>query len=178
MSACSEYPPGFGAITGTSSNETLGQTFKNQLTGFMWSKISVGQENRGYWKDRIKIPLREIVVNILDFSLLKISIAVLFLLIFMFLYAAPNDLWPTGPWGVYEGNHGPWRGHWFRFLRYKPPIYIVNKTLWWIFELQFIAIPLSAGGLLLNWKLKRVILLVLQSFFFGVLMNNFYWLID
>ena len=130
-------------------------------------------------KDRIKILSRNIIIDILDFSLLKISLAVLFLLIFMYWYADSKDLWPTGPWGDYEGNHGPWRGHWLWFLQvYDAPLYILYRTLWWIFELQFITLLLAGGSLLLRRELKRVFLLGLHLVYLCILFYSYYWLID
>ena len=131
------------------------------------------------WINRIKTPFREIVVDILDFSLLKISVVVLFLLISMYWYADSNELWPAGPWGVYEGNHGPWRGRLLEFLgAYDSPLYIINKTLWWIFELEFIAILLAGGSLLFRRELKRALLLGLHMVYWSVLFYYYYWLID
>jgi hypothetical protein len=130
-------------------------------------------------KNRIKIPFKEIIIGILDFSLLKISIAVFFLLIFIYWYADSKDLWPTGPWGEYEGNHGPWRGRWLWFLQaYESPLYILNRTLWRVFELQFIALLLAGGGLLLRRALKRAFLLGLHLVNLYILFYSYYWLID
>jgi hypothetical protein len=82
--------------------------------------------NINKWADVI----RKIVLEILDITLLKLSLVVLALFFFMCWFADSKNLWPPGPWGVYEGNHGPSRGHWLRFLQaYDAPLYIINETL-------------------------------------------------
>lgn len=122
---------------------------------------------------------QKVILDILDFGSLKIYLAVLFLLFFMFWYADSNGLWPTGPWGVYEGNHGPWRGFLLGFLQLNnEPVYILRRTLTWIFELQLIALILAAASLLFRRTLNRIILLGLNSLYFNVLMYIYYWLID
>jgi hypothetical protein len=123
--------------------------------------------------------IRKFILGAHDIALLATSLAVLILLISLCWYADSNDLWPAGPWGEYEGNHGPWRARWLCNLQaYDAPLCIVNRTLWGIFELQLVAITLSAGGLLFSRKLNRVILLVLQFLYCSVLVYNYYWLID
>lgn len=123
--------------------------------------------------------VRGFILKAHDIALLTTSLAVLILLVFMCWYADSKDLWPTGPWGAYEGNHGPWRVRWLRVLQaYGGPLYIVNRTLWRIFELQFITTTISMVGLLFKPELNRVLLFIINFLFFLVLMENYYWLID
>jgi hypothetical protein len=127
--------------------------------------------------------VRKIVQFCLDFILLGISTAVCGLLIFMWIYAYSHNLIPKGEWGVNEGNHGPWRGRIIcffisPFLGYSLPVCVLRKILNWIFLLQFLSIPLSAGCLFIDRHLTWKILLVLNVIYFYALGYEYYWLID
>ena len=123
--------------------------------------------------------VREFILKAHDIALLTTSLAVLILFFFMCWFADLKDLWPPVPWGEYAGNHGPWRGHWLEFLgAYDAPLYIINKTLWRIFELQLIAILLAGGTLLFRRELKQAFLLGLHLVYLCVLFYYYYWLID
>ena len=119
------------------------------------------------------------VLNGIDFSLSIISLIVLGLFIFMVWYAHLTNLWPSGPWGSADGNHGPWHGFLLGFLgAYKAPKCVLEKTLLWIFSLQIIVIILTCLSLFLGRRRARSSLLMLNTFYFFVLIGKYGWLID
>ena len=123
--------------------------------------------------------IKKIFVLAFNVVILIVSILVLILFLFMVWYAASHRLWPSGPWGMNEGNHGPWRGFFLSFFHaHHAPLYIVEQTLMRIFALQFILILLVGASLFLEYRSKRLYLLFLNMIYFCVLMGEYFWLID
>jgi len=119
------------------------------------------------------------ILRLFDGSLLVAAIAVHILLVFIWGYAHQNNIIPDGPWGINEGNHGPWRGYVLAFLGYyNNPLYILRRTLNGVFQLQLIVVCLSVGCLLLKWQFARLMLLLLNSIYFIILLYTYHWLID
>jgi hypothetical protein len=129
-------------------------------------------------QQRLAQRIFDVILTILDFILFGLSITICTLLIFIWAYAYLYNLIPEGPWGVYDGNHGPWRGFLLDFINPQHPLNILRQTLTWIFFLQFFSLFLSAGCLVLECKRNRGILLLLNGMYFFALVNTYYWLID
>jgi len=122
---------------------------------------------------------RKLILDVHGLTLLALALIVLSLLLFMFYYAESNNLWPDGPWGINEGNHGPWRRILLNFLGvHDSPFYILGKTLNLIFQLQFVSVILAAGNLVIKRKFGWIMIFVLEAMFFYVLMAQYHWLID
>lgn len=122
---------------------------------------------------------RKDVLTGIDFLLGVTSFCVLVIFIFMVWYAHLTNLWPAGPWGLADGNHGPWHGFLLGFFgAVKAPAYILEKALLWIFSLQIIAILLTCLSLNFERQRTRSSLLILNTSYFFVLIGKYGWLID
>jgi len=93
--------------------------------------------------------------------------AVLHLLAAIWCLAIKGDYVPSGPWGIYEGNHGPWRH-----------LYDIRRLL----HLSFIALDLSilVGGVtfIFTKKFSAVIIVAAAVCTYVALLYSHYWLID
>jgi hypothetical protein len=122
---------------------------------------------------------RKLFLDVHGLTLLALALIVLSLLLFMFYCAESNNLWPNGPWGINEGNHGPWRRILLNFLGiHDSPFYILRKTLNLIFQLQFFSVFLAAGNLVIKRKFGWILVFVFEAAFLYVLLAQYYWLID
>lgn len=105
------------------------------------------------------------------FSLTWLATACLYfilpLLVTIWTFAATGGYIPDGPWGVNEGNHGPWRY-----------IYSLSNVLWRIFLLPMVSCSLSAIAWLIKpaWRSADIIIMSFLALY--LLGWSHYWLID
>lgn len=99
------------------------------------------------------------------------AIAILFFVVPMLatLWAlALRDGWvPTGPWGVYEGNHGPWRH-----------AYHLRKTLSFTLSLPAYAFLSAVVAGVVNSRTATFTLVGANLAVFTGVLGSHYWLID
>jgi len=89
------------------------------------------------------------------------------LLVTIWTLGIKGDFIPSGPWGVFEGNHGPWRG-----------IYDLRKLLYYTMHLPAASFILGFLSLILRaTKLAGIALLSSILTLFGLIASH-YWLID
>ncbi|MFQ5644471.1 MAG: hypothetical protein ACE5FQ_12360 [Thiogranum sp.] len=89
------------------------------------------------------------------------------LLVMAWTLAGLDGYLPDGPWGVKNGNHGPWR-----------PVPGLRHALWMVLSLPVVAGALGAMAWLARpaWRTAAVAALSVLAFY--LLMGSHYWLID
>ena len=102
---------------------------------------------------------------------LNLAIAGLFFLIPMlvtvwFLAIEGGNI-PSGPWGIYEGNHGPWRH-----------VYDLRKLLSYTIFVPICSFVLGLISLMLRATKLTGVILTASVLSFLLLMYSHYWLID
>jgi hypothetical protein len=124
--------------------------------------------------------MRDYKAQVYESTLAMLMTAVFILHVFMWCFAYYHNDMPTGVWGIYEGNHGPWRGTSLKLLYgYTHPLVVLRSTLSVILGLQFFAAAFSVGYLLLrNYRYRVLLLLPLNTLYFFVLIYQYVWLID
>jgi len=103
---------------------------------------------------------------------LNLAIAGLFFLIPMlgtvwFLAIEGGNMLPSGPWGIYEGNHGPWRH-----------VYDLRKLLSYTIFVPICSFVLGLISLILRATKLTGVILTASVLSFLLLMYSHYWLID
>ncbi len=74
---------------------------------------------------------------------------------------------PPGPWGIYEGNHGPWRH-----------VYDLRKLLGFTLFIPLVSSFCGFISLIVKPGRRAGILFISGILFFYLLMSSLYWLID
>ena len=107
----------------------------------------------------------------------KLSVIVLCLvfalLAFIWMLAAVSGQIPSGPWGEYAGNHGPWHG------RLGPaPTYVLGHLLLIVLLSPLIAAAYGLLSFVLRPSVRAAVLVPAATATFFALFLTHAWLID
>lgn len=91
------------------------------------------------------------------------------------LDARDLGLLPEGPWGVWEGNHGPWHRI---FLLPEHPLTELSRRLDTAFILLVLSVVTSFSSLLLRFNRNKIYLFSCCLFALYLAIDQLYWLID
>ena len=109
--------------------------------------------------------------DLISYICLTLAVAGLLLtipmLVVIWLLAIKGNYLPAGSWGVYEGNHGPWRH-----------VYDLRELLSYIIFIPLGSFVFGMTSLLFKRSLLAVILVLACVMVFFGLLHSHYWLID